>query len=436
MHLAANLSDLCLDLWRGTIDCGLTDDVATWDWAVLRDAETWSAHGESVERAGPYLPPSFDRKPRNVAEKINTGYKTWEFQLYMFGLGPALLYNVLPRQYWANYCKLVRGFQLMCQHVITTQDLQQANVLLCAWEREFELIYYQLREDRLHFVRPCVHQTNHLVAETIQKGPPVCYAQWTMERTIGNLGQEIRQPSRPYANLSREGVRRCKVNTLLSIMPDLDEPPKGLPEGSIDLGDGFALLRKRDRYMFSPDGAAAQAMRNFIGDGRELPRIKRWARLLLPNKQIARSAWREMTKPLDQTRMSRNVKLQYDGQIRFGEVLYFTRLSVEADIDDDRNWRFADVAIICLYSLPDEDLLQISSQTVVSCSRLADICVVDVKQILSVVAMIPHTPRLPSGVTEARFFMMEKPGLDISPLSGYAANINPLEDNDNAPDVE
>lgn len=52
------------------------------------------------------------------------------------------------------------------------------------------------------------------------------------------------------------------------------------------------------------------------------------------------------------------------------------------------------------------------------------------------VAMIPHTPRLPSGVTEARFFMMEKPGLDISPLSGYAANVNPLEDNDNAPDVE
>ncbi|KAG2110474.1 hypothetical protein BD769DRAFT_1674633 [Suillus cothurnatus] len=146
--------------------------------------------------AGPYLLPSFDQKPRNVAEKINTGYKTWEFQLYMFGLGPALFYNVLPQQYWANYCRLVRGFRLMCQHATTTQDLQQANVLLCAWEREFELIYYRLREDRLHFVRPCVHQTNHLIAETIQKGSPVCYAQWTMERTIGNLGQEIRQPLR------------------------------------------------------------------------------------------------------------------------------------------------------------------------------------------------------------------------------------------------
>ncbi|KAG1898623.1 uncharacterized protein F5891DRAFT_955269, partial [Suillus fuscotomentosus] len=154
------------------------------------------------------------------------------------------------------------------------------------------------------------------------------------------------------------------------------------------------------------------------------------------NGQIARSAWQEMLKSLDQTRMLRNVKLKYDGQIRFGEVLYFTRLSVEADPNNDRDWRFADVAIICLYSHPDEDLLWLSSQTVVSCSRLEDIYVVDVKQILSVVAMIPHTPTLPSGATEARFFMMEKPGLDISPLSGNAANVNHLDDNYNAPDVE
>ncbi|KAG2065756.1 hypothetical protein BDR04DRAFT_1121638 [Suillus decipiens] len=204
----------------------------------------------------------------------------------------------------------------MCQHAISTQDLQQANVLLCAWEWEFELLYYQLREDCLHFVHPCIHQTNHLIVETIQKGPPVCYAQWTMERIIGNLGQEIRQPLQPYANLSEEGVRRCKVNTLLSIIPDLNEPPKGLPEGLVDLGDGMA----RDSQTIGSNTHVVQC---------------------------------------------------------------------------------EDVAIICLYSHPDEDLLQLSSQTVVYCSQLEDIYVIDVKQILSMVAIIPHTPRLPSGVTEA-----------------------------------
>jgi hypothetical protein len=79
--------------------------------------------------------------------------------------------------------------------------------------------------------------------------------------------------------------------------------------------------------------------------------------------------------------------------------------------------------LIQLYSPPDEPLLRISSQTVASCARLDEVCVLDVKKILSVVTMAPHTPTLPSGVTEPCFFMMERPGFDISnlrvPYSGY-----------------
>ncbi|KAG1853989.1 hypothetical protein F4604DRAFT_1591365 [Suillus subluteus] len=416
MHIAGNLSDLNISLWRGTMDCGPLDDVESWEWAVLKNRDAWDAHGESVEAAGPYLPGSFDRKLRNIAEKLNTNYKTWEFQLYTFGLGPALLYGVLPQPYWLNYCKLVRGFQLLCQHRITTEYLRHAHVLLCNWEKEFESLYYRRNEDRLQFIRPCVHQVNHLAPETLRKGPPICYAQWTMERTIGNLGQEIRQPSNPYANLSREGLRRCQVNTLLSVLPELNEPPKGLPTGSVDLGDGYALLRKRDRYF----------------QGRVLHRIKKWARLLLPNGQIARSAWQETIKPLEKIRISRNVKIDLDGQVRFGEILYFTWLSVEADPGDKEDWQFVNVALIQLYSTPDESLLKLSSQTVPSCTRVDEFCVLDVKKILSVVAMVLHTPTLPSGATEPRFFMMERPGFDISnlgvPYSGYLDAEDDLDD--------
>lgn len=96
MHLTGNLSDLLISLWRGTIDCATSDDVMMWDWAVLRDAEPWSAHGELVVQAGSFLPSSFNHKPQNIAEKLNMSYKTWEFQLYTFGLTPGLLYNILP----------------------------------------------------------------------------------------------------------------------------------------------------------------------------------------------------------------------------------------------------------------------------------------------------------------------------------------------------
>jgi hypothetical protein len=42
-----------------------------------------------------------------------------------------------------------------------------------------------------------------------------------MERTIGNLGEEIKQPSQPFANLSERGLRRCQVNALKSVLPHL-----------------------------------------------------------------------------------------------------------------------------------------------------------------------------------------------------------------------
>ncbi|KAG2099859.1 uncharacterized protein F5147DRAFT_754682 [Suillus discolor] len=336
MHLIANISDLILSLWRGTIKCDTLDDVRTWRWAIFRDDDAWTEHGAIVGATTYHIPGSFDRPPRNPAEKLNMQYKTWEFQLYIFGLAPALLHTILPQDIWLNFCKLVRGIRIVCQH--------KAQLLLGEWETEFEQLYYQRRHDRIHFIRPCVHQVNHLVRETIQKGPPVCYAQRTMERTIGNLGQQIRQPSNPYANLSMEAVRRCQANALKSILPFLAPPDNVLPRGHQELGNGYVII---------------------------------------------------------------------DGTVRFAEVQYFTQVAIATE--NIGEWRDANIAVISVFSAPDADLVQLSNQTVLSCKYLGDegLCVVDVTSIKSVVAMIPHRPTLPSGVIEDRFFVLERPGLDI-----------------------
>jgi hypothetical protein len=106
MHLTAlNDPDLLLGLWRGTVKCYGVDTKDNWDWKVLV-GKVWETHGKTVEMAKPYLPSSFGRVPRNPAEKINTSYKAWEYLLYLFGLGPALLRSILPEKYWLNFCKL------------------------------------------------------------------------------------------------------------------------------------------------------------------------------------------------------------------------------------------------------------------------------------------------------------------------------------------
>lgn len=323
MHLAGlNIPELLLALWRGTLACEAPDSKSTWDWAIFMNAEVWKSHGKLVAGATPYLPGSFDRPPRNPAEKISSGYKAVEFLTYLYGLGPALLYRLLPTKYWRNFCRLVRGIRLIYQHHITRLQLREAHKHLIIFAEEFEEIYYQRNSARIHFPRQSIHGTTHTAPETFRVGPYVIFSQNAMERAIGDLGGEIRQASNPYANLSQRALRRCETNALKHMVPNLE--PDGdeyrIPRGAHNLDDGYVLLRATEQKATSISTSAGNAIRSFFhrrdlpkypnidSDWLESPHIARWARLRLPNGQIARSLWKEGVKSRGQVRISRNVK--------------------------------------------------------------------------------------------------------------------------------
>jgi hypothetical protein len=90
-----------------------------------------------------------------------------------------------------HFCKLVFAIRIINQRQIKTEDLKKAHQALVEFVHEFELLYYQRRTDRLHFVRQSIHALTHLALEVVRLGPLICSSQWTMERTIGNLGEEI-----------------------------------------------------------------------------------------------------------------------------------------------------------------------------------------------------------------------------------------------------
>jgi hypothetical protein len=154
MHLSVlNDPDLILKLFTGKLDVCGPDDRADWDWAVFYQKPTlWKAHGESVARAVQFLPLSFGRTPQDPAKKLNSGYKAWEFQQYIYGMGPMLFCHILLWKYWINFCKLVSGICLLQQHCITHQDLMQGNELLLDFVTEFKELYYQWMESHIHFV--------------------------------------------------------------------------------------------------------------------------------------------------------------------------------------------------------------------------------------------------------------------------------------------
>ncbi|KAG0692628.1 hypothetical protein DFH29DRAFT_985705 [Suillus ampliporus] len=367
MHLISlNIPDLLIPLWRGTFECDADDDKSTWTWAVLT-GNVWKDFGKAVAATTPHLPGFFDRPPRNPAEKINSGYKAWEFTLLLYGIGPLVLHNVLPLPYWQHFCKLVRAVRIISQHNITRRGLQVAARYFVEFIEEFEQLYY-----------------------IATKGPLICASQWTMERTIGNLVSEIRQPSNPYANLAQRAIRRAQHNTLMIMIPTLDpDYNKPLyPRWSKDLeaercrhdatfAESLEIKAFLDTYYpHSPEHAFFNPCMCF--------RVCRWARLRLPNGQTCRTR--------ANARHARNIRTHPD--IHALEPL----------------------ALVTIYSPLDRALLQDSSDTFYT---------FQVPSIQSVVAMVPHTLE-----GEERFYMFEKPGMDLANLGGILWD---EDDEDNQP---
>ncbi|KIK80939.1 hypothetical protein PAXRUDRAFT_69810, partial [Paxillus rubicundulus Ve08.2h10] len=96
---------------------------------------------------------------------------------------------------------------------------------------------------------------------------------------------------------------------------------------------------------------------------------------------------------------------------RFTEVQYFMHLAIGED-----HLHFINVAVPQLYSIPDEEFFQLSMQTYATCMLLDKLLVIDVKQIIGFIVMVPQTTRLPGGEIEDRFFLVERLGLELSDL--------------------
>ena len=93
-------------LWRCTTDCTKPDDRSTWTWLVLQ-GDVWQQHGKAVADALHHLPSWFDCPSWNITEKLTSGYKAWEFLLYLYSLGPGL-----PLWHTARHllCKLPQAY--------------------------------------------------------------------------------------------------------------------------------------------------------------------------------------------------------------------------------------------------------------------------------------------------------------------------------------
>ena len=180
---------------------------------------------------------------------------------------------------------------------------------------EFEALYCQCLLTRIHFVQPCLHSLVHLLHEVVRLSLLICSSQWTLEHTIGNLGEEIKQHSNPFANLSQQGIRHARVNTLKAMILDLDldrATMGALPRGSKDMGNGYVLLHAHEAEPRPLCACETVALRELLPSALREGDISVhcWAKLRLPTGQNCYSVWKEKEKPLEKCRTTRNVKVR------------------------------------------------------------------------------------------------------------------------------
>ena len=415
-----------------------------WDWVVLI-GDIWKLHGQDVTCCCPYLPGSFDCPPQNPAYKINSGYKAWEFLVYIFGYCPTLLYNLLPCWYWCNFCQLVSAIQILEQCTVSAFQLQSAYWSTLEFTKEYEAIYYCHMVSWLHFCWQSIHGLSHLTQDIACLGPGIYLSQWTLECMIGNLGQEIKQPSKPHANLVNCGLWCSQLWALQAMLPNLSPDSTVLPQGAVDLRDGYIRLRAwdvmcvtLDRQCTDRQRASAICMFLLSELGQDKfptdwePMYIRWACLHLPNLQIAHCMWKEMSHASSTNSVQHSHNVKVDQIVLYYPMITLTPLQFtcrgiiwigEAQFyfQSNHTGEECTYVLVLLWTLPDLNMLRESFNMAYSCVHMYQtyLQVIDMKVIASIVAMVPMMPS--KGDWSSQFFLLEKPGLEIIQLQDVNA---------------
>jgi hypothetical protein len=101
-----------------------------------------------------------------------------------------------------------------------------------------------------------------------------------------------------------------------------------------------------------------------------------------------------------------------NNEIRIAEVHFFILLArADGEIP---------LALVSVYSKPHPGLLGLSSNTLYLCKYLGDSALqfIDIKMIQAVMAMVPYMPAIGPQEPMECYFLVEKPGFDVSLMVG------------------
>lgn len=266
--------------------------------AVHIKPERVQTFGELVAKANRTLPPAFCGNVRDPFLKRQSQYKAYEWMAllhwYFLPIGLELEFN-------PNVLHVFSLFAYIVDYAMTIKprseaDLVQLRKKISTFLTQFEQLFVGDDPEKIQRCRLCIFQLIHVPIHIKWYGSIRLGSQATCERTIGEMGHQIKSKKDPFANLTNIIVERESTRLVQLYHPQLVE--------NRSMGQRQCLLLVQS-LPFKTSGASAHvpeirshlnAIKTLYLLGSLNPQaIERFGKAVLSNGQTLRSFQSELT---------------------------------------------------------------------------------------------------------------------------------------------
>jgi hypothetical protein len=271
-----------------------------WDLWTVHTKETDPVHissgkiqefGKHVASAMSTLSPRFCGPVRDPHLKRQSQYKAYEWMAllhwYIIPIGIELEFPPVLLRNFAKFSAIV-DFAMKIKPR-TYHDIARLHNMIRTFLLEFEEIYVGKNPENISRCRLCIFQLIHVPQHIEWYGSVRIGSQSTVERAIGEMGQQIRSKKAPFSHLGNLIFERELLKVLLLYYPELDlrEPET---EGKLLLPLSQKKIRKTERKNHTALANHISALCTWLGEPYSLDIVlKRWSKLQLVNGDVLSS---------------------------------------------------------------------------------------------------------------------------------------------------
>jgi hypothetical protein len=175
-----NIPKHMFHLWKGSKYQKNGQEVEKYPWVLPSSDWTLIDHGLAASRGT--VPTRVGTAPRGTSSFAN--WTTHEWRSFFLTYGAPAMHYFLPTQYATNFLRYRQLLRYTNQRAFTCADIAQVEARSRMFLYEYEDLYYGNKPDLLPSCTIQYHYLLHLGQNIRDFGPPLCYAQWSLERFL------------------------------------------------------------------------------------------------------------------------------------------------------------------------------------------------------------------------------------------------------------